>query len=78
VNIDADDKLIWEMGTGTMLTAAKDLLMEGSAERAFTAGHRYRVESMHPIASPAFVRMINDQGLSHSLEASHVREFFRR
>lgn len=74
--ISADDKLIWGLPTGWALTALKDLVMEDTQERAFTAGNFYRVKSMHPIAEPAFVVLVDDQGHDHKLHGSHIREFF--
>ena len=52
--------------------------MDESGEQAFTQGQNYRVESMHPIARPAFVRVIDDQGESHELDGDHLREYFGR
>ena len=72
----ADDKLIWSLGTGTPLLATKDLIMEDDHQRAFTAGNTYRVKSMHPIANPAYVVVVDDQGDNHRLNAEHVREYF--
>ncbi len=78
MNVTIDDKLVWDLGSGSKLFATKELVMEHSGERAFTAGMSYTVESMHPIAEPAYVVLKNDQGLPHRLEGSHIREFFRR
>lgn len=76
MEISADDKLIWSLNPGTSLTAAKDLVMEDDNERAFTAGKRYHVKSTHPIAEPAYVVLIDDQGDDHKLYGCHVREYF--
>ena len=76
MEITADDKLIWSLGTGRLLTATKDLVMEGSCELAFTAGKTYKVKSMHPIAEPSYVIMVDDQGADHKMYGEHIREFF--
>ena len=76
MEITANDKLIWGLGTGRLLTATKDLRMEGTGERAFAAGKTYRVKSMHPIAEPAYVVLVNDQGDDHKMAGEHIREFF--
>lgn len=73
---DANDRLIWGLGTGSALLASKDLVMEDDQQRAFTAGTTYRVKSMHPIAEPAYVIVVDDQGEDHKLNAEHVREYF--
>lgn len=78
MEITADDKLIWSLGTGRLLTATKDLVMEDDKERAFTAGKAYRVKSMHPIADPAYVILVDDQGADHKMAGEHIREFFGR
>jgi hypothetical protein len=74
----ADDTLVWSISSGASLACTRDLVMEGSAEVAFTAGRSYRVESMHPIADPPFVKTTNDQGQPHRLEAGDLRQFFGR
>lgn len=76
MEISADDKLIWSLNTGTVLKAAKDLVMVDDGGRAFTAGMTYRVKSMHPIAEPAYVVVVDDQGHDHKLNGDHVREYF--
>lgn len=74
----ADDELVWGFTSGSMLTAVRDLVMEDSGERAFTSGQSYRVDSMHPLAHPAFVRVKDDQGVSHQLRAEDLRTYFGR
>lgn len=74
----ADDELVWSFTSGSTLTASRDLVMEDSGERAFTAGQSYRVDSMHPLANPAFVRVKDDQGVPHKLHAEHLRAYFVR
>lgn len=76
MEITADDKLIWSLGTGRLLTATKDMVMEDDKDRAFTAGKTYRVKSMHPIAEPAYVVLVDDQGVDHKMAGEHIREFF--
>jgi len=75
-HISADDRLVWSLASGTVLKAAKDLVMEDTHERSFTAGKQYRVKSMHPISEPAFLVMVDDQGHDHKMNGAHVREFF--
>ena len=74
--ISTDDKLIWSLTTGMLLAATKDLVMEDNKERAFTSGKRYRVKSMHPIADPSYVILVDDQGEDHKMTGEHIREFF--
>lgn len=76
MGITADDKLIWSLGTGRLMKATKDLVMEDTYERSFTAGKTYRVKSMHPIAEPAYVVLVDDQGHDHKMAGEHIREFF--
>ncbi|POA78683.1 hypothetical protein [Pseudomonas sp. DP16D-R1] len=76
--VSAADKRVWDCSTGTRLRCIKNLLMDDSGEQAFTQGQNYRVESMHPIARPAFVRVIDDQGEPHELDGDHLREYFGR
>lgn len=73
-----DDELIWSLGSGSRITATKDLIMVDTDERAFTAGITYTVSTMHPIAEPAYVVVIDDQRQAHRLEAADIREFFDR
>jgi hypothetical protein len=76
--VSVADKLVWDCSTGTRLKCIKNLVMEGSGEQAFTQGQTYRVESMHPIAIPAYVMVIDDQGEVHTLEGDDLREYFGR
>lgn len=75
--ITADDKLIWDLPTGSRLTCAKSVVMTDDQAEAFTAGRMYVVESMHPIAEPAYVRLTNNQGASHKMTGEHIRQFFK-
>jgi hypothetical protein len=76
--VSAADKRVWDCSTGTRLKCIKNLVMEESGEQAFNQGQNYRVESMHPIAIPAYVMVIDDQGEVHTLEGDHLREYFGR
>lgn len=76
--ITADDQLIWDTPRGSSLKATQDVEMEDTQERVFTRGRIYKVEDMHPLAIPAFVTLRNDQGKSHLMEGSHVRQWFTR
>lgn len=76
--VSAEDKLIWSIPSGATLTCEKSLVMTDGGDIAFTAGKRYKVESMHPIAEPAFVMLVNDQGEPHKLAGGDVDEFFDR
>lgn len=62
--------------TVATLQAKKDMLMEDDGEHVFTQGKRYYVESMHPIAEPAYVVVKNDHGERHRFYADHIREYF--
>ena len=72
----ADDELVWSIPSGSVLMCAQDLVMEGTGEVAYTAGRSYRVESMHPIAAPPFVKTLDNQGQSHALRAGDLRDYF--
>lgn len=74
--ITPEDKLIWDTPTNTVLTCLESVVMDGE-EVAFTAGRKYAVKSMHPIAVPAYVRLTNDQGETHSMNGEHLRRFFK-
>lgn len=78
--ISRDDRLVWDTPTGATLFATRTLHMDGEEDRApvFTKGRAYRVVSMHPIACPAFVKVIDDQGTEHILEGEHIRAWFSR
>lgn len=71
-----DDELVWSLQRGATLQCSRDLVMEGTGEVAFSAGRTYRVESMHPIADPPFVKTIDNQGELHRLGADDLRHFF--
>lgn len=73
-----DEKLIWSITSGTVLKCVKDLVMEDGGEVAFKAGLAYRVTSMHPIADPPYVKLTDEQGCSHGLEAVDIRNYFSR
>jgi hypothetical protein len=75
-NVTAADKRVWGTSSGMQLTCIKHLVMTDSGEQAFTEGKNYKVLSMHPIAVPAYVRVIDDQGDSHTLNGDHLREYF--
>ncbi len=75
---DADDQLVWSIPSGAVLSCCDDLVMEGSGEVAFSRGVSYRVVSMHPIADPPFVMLINDQRQRHRLQACDLRQYFGR
>lgn len=74
--IETDDELVWSFPAGSKLTCSRDLVMEGTDEVAFSAGRIYRVESMHPIADPPFVKTFDNQGEPHRLGADDLRQFF--
>ena len=74
--ITAFDRLIWSIPTGARLTCIKSVVMEDDQTEAFTTGQSYMMESMHPIAEPAFVRLTNNQGESHKMTGEHIRQFF--
>lgn len=71
-----DDELVWSIPSGSVLMCAHDLVMDDTGEVAFTAGRSYRVESMHPIADPPFVRTLDNQGHLHALRAAELRDYF--
>lgn len=72
------DKRVWDCSEGTRLRCIKNLVMDESREQAFTQGQSYSVVSMHALAKPAFVRVIDDQGESHILDGQNLREYFAR
>lgn len=72
----ADDRLVWSIPSGCILMCGRDMVMEGTGEVAYTAGRSYRVETMHPIADPPFVRTWDNQGQSHALRAADLRDYF--
>ena len=74
----ADDELVWSIPTGSLLTCMRDVVMTGTGEVAYAAGRNYKVESMHPIADPPFVRTLDDQGNLHALRADDLRNYFGR
>ena len=74
----ADDELVWSIPSGSVLMCAQDFVMEGTGEVAYTAGRSYKVESMHPIADPPFVKTLDNQGQSHALRAGDLRDYFRK
>lgn len=74
--ISDDDKLIWNLPTGSRLACIQSVVMTDDQIVAFTAGRIYFVESMHPIADPAYVRLTNDQGEPHKMTGEHIRQFF--
>lgn len=69
-----DDHLVWSIPSGAVLTCYRDLVMIADGEVAFASGRTYKVESMHPIALPPYVRLKNDQGQLHTLWAQHLRK----
>ena len=70
------DELIWSLEAGSRIRCNRDLVMDDGGERAFTAGATYAVQSMHPIADPPFVTLVNDLGQHHRLWGVHVRDYF--
>ena len=74
----ADDELVWSIPSGSVLTCSRDLVMEATGEVAYTASRSYKVESMHPIADPPFVRTLDNQGQPHALRAADLRDYFGR
>lgn len=77
MSVSDDDMLVWDTPSGTSLTCTKSVRMEGTDEVAFTEGIVYRVASMHPIADPAYVKLLDDQGQVHRMEGSDLREYFK-
>lgn len=69
---------IWSTNVGDELHCSRDVVMEDGGEVAFTAGRRYRVQSVHPIANPPFIRVIDDQGEPHGLGAADLSKYFLR
>lgn len=52
------------------------MIMESNGDIAFEAGQLYRVSSMHPLADPPYIKVIDEQGCGHRLEANDVRNYF--
>lgn len=77
-DVSANDRLVWDTHTGTLLVAKESVHMEDTGEKVFTAGTVYRVQSMHPIATPTFVILLNDQGQPHQMRGEHLRQWFKR
>lgn len=78
-SISQDDRLIWDTPVGTVLTCIRSVVMvDGEREVAFTEGRKYTVKAMNPIADPAYIELINDQGGPHKMEGEHVRKYFKR
>jgi hypothetical protein len=50
-------------------------MVTDSGDLCFTCGRVNLVDTMHPIADPPFVRVMNDQGHKHGLEVSDLRQF---
>jgi hypothetical protein len=76
--LSADDELVWSMQCGEVLHCDNDLVMEDSGDVAFKAGKTYQVASMHPIAERPYVKLVDEQGAAHRLEAADIRKYFRR
>jgi hypothetical protein len=77
----ADMRAVWDTPAGSVLVAKTTLYMEGDAEdrpAVITAGKAYRVTSMHPIADPPFVKLIDDHGTEHTFHGDHLRAWFNR
>lgn len=72
------EQIVWDAPSGSSLTCVKNLDIDDIGVPAFTQGEKYNVESMHPIAVPAYVRVIDDQGSIRQLEGDHLQEFFGR
>lgn len=72
------DKLVWSLKAGAVLTARQTLRMEDNADGApvFVEGNTYSVRSVHPIATPAFVTVLDEHGEKHTLMGNHVRDWF--
>jgi hypothetical protein len=75
-HMSRDDEIVWALKRGSVLTAVRDLTMEDGGERAFTAGHCYRVSTVYPIAEPAYACVPDDQGHPHKLSGVHLRKYF--
>ncbi|HDS1721652.1 hypothetical protein NPS53_09080 [Pseudomonas putida] len=76
--VTAEDKLIWGMPSGTPLVCIRHMLDDGIGDRLFTAGRLYSVSSMHPIAVPAYVQIVNDFGQPVVLDGSQLQQHFER
>lgn len=74
--ISADDKLIWNLITGQLLTCIKSVVMEDSRNVAFTIGRIYSVDTVFPLADPPVVGLMNDQGEEHKMTGEDIRQFF--
>lgn len=75
---------VWDCSSGTKLRCMQDVHMERDerygfgGEKVFTAGQCYEVQSMHPVADPPFVQLLNDQGEPHLMEDADLRAYFSR
>lgn len=76
--VTEEDQFIWGMPTGTPLVCIHDMLEDGIGDRLFTAGGRYSVTSMHPIAVPAYVQVVNDFGVPLVLDGKELKKHFER
>lgn len=66
---------IWALSAGDVLVANRCLHMEESGLRVFTAGKRYPVLSMHPLADPPFVKVRDDSGHENIIQADFLPNF---
>ena len=73
-----EDHFIWGMPSGTPLVCIDDMLEDGVGDRLFTAGGHYSVTSMHPIAVPAYVQVVNDLGVPLVLDGKQLKKHFER
>lgn len=78
--VTRDDKLVWDTPSGATLWATETKHMAGEEDGppVFTKGRCYQVKSMHPVATPAFIRVIDDHGSEHTLLGEHIRAWFSR
>lgn len=76
--VTEEDQFIWGMPSDTPLVCIHDMLEDEIGERLFTAGGHYSVTSMHPIAVPAYVQVVNDFGVPLVLDGKQLKKHFER
>jgi hypothetical protein len=74
----ATDRAVWDLEPGSILVATQTLHQDHdpAEPRRFTAGQGYAVKSVHPLADPPAVKVINDQGQDNWLTGEHILAWF--
>lgn len=71
-----DDHLVWGVLAGASIICTSSMQIESHGSTVLTKGKQYKVRSVHPLVSPAYLLLIDDAGSLTSVDGACLRQHF--